>query len=95
MRLYPESEHRYTLGAAWLQYAPGELPDLYLVNDFGQYNTPNRLYKQTDVGFEPVPSSSGVELGMFGMGISVGDLNDDLLPDMLISDEGSTKLLLS
>ena len=93
--LYIESEHEFTLGAAWLQYEPGELPDLYVVNDFGQYNTPNRLYRQTQEGFEPESSRSGAELGMFGMGLSVGDLNDDLLPDMWISDEKSAKLLLS
>ena len=86
----------YTLAAAWLSYGNGVRPDLYLVNDFGPLVIGNRLLVPRDTQFTPYSyETSGVEVDMYGMGISVGDINGDQLPDIWLSNWMQPKLLLS
>ncbi|MEC7984583.1 MAG: CRTAC1 family protein [Myxococcota bacterium] len=70
-------------------------PDLYIVNDFGQYVQPNQVFFSTETSpFEP-SLESDLTIPMFGMGLAVGELNGDLYPDFLATDWGRNWLLLS
>ena len=52
--------------------------DLYVVNDFGMMLQPNRLLLNDGVGaFIDVSSHSGADVAVWGMGVAVGDVNND------------------
>lgn len=79
--------------------------DLYLVNsgsldDRGQpapdSNVANRLYRQNPDGqFEDVSGASGLADTGYGMGVAVGDLNNDGYPDLYLSNFGPDRLYLN
>lgn len=94
------SEQRYlpeTLGpgCAFLDYDNDGWMDIYLVNsgpcDFYRPDKPlkNALYKNNRDGtFRDVTDKAGVPGGTLGMGVTVGDYNNDGLPDMFITSYG-------
>src|SRR5437764_3577996 len=94
------SENRYlpeTLGpgCAFLDYDNDGWMDIYLVNsgpcDFWKPAKPirNALYKNNRDGtFTDVSEKAGVCGGTFGMGVAVGDFDNDGWPDMLVTAYG-------
>jgi enediyne biosynthesis protein E4 len=94
------SDERYlpeTVGAgcAFLDYDNDGWMDIYLVNsgpcDFYEPATPlrNALYKNNRDGtFTDVTEQAGVPGGTFGMGIAVGDYDNDGYPDLFVSSYG-------
>ncbi len=90
------SPEPFTLAAAWLQYEPGERPDLYLINDFGPLVIGNRLLTPAGSTFESVDSTySGADVDIYGMGIAIADLNGDRLPELWMSNWMEPVLLMS
>ena len=82
-------------GAAFLDYDNDGWMDLYLVNagkcDFFQPSKPlcNALYKNNRDGtFTNVTQQAGVGDGAFGMGVAVGDYDNDGWPDMFVTAYG-------
>jgi hypothetical protein len=82
-------------GVAFLDYDNDGWMDLYMVNsgvcDFWQPTTPirNALYKNNRDGtFTDVTLKAGVAGGTFGMGVAVGDYDNDGYPDMLVTAYG-------
>ena len=82
-------------GCAFLDYDNDGWMDLYLVNsgpcDFYKPAAPlrNALYKNNRDGtFRDVTLQAGVPGGAFGMGVSVGDYNNDGYPDLFVSAYG-------
>lgn len=69
--------------------------DLYIANDFGEWNVPNSLYQnnQPNTSFTDVSVSSNANIGLFGMGIAVGDYNEDLHLDYYVTNLGANVLL--
>jgi len=92
-------------GAALFDFdRDGDL-DLYLVNsgsldDRGQPaadpTVANRLYRQAADGrFEDVSITSGLADTGYGMGVAVGDINNDGYPDLFLSNLGPDRLFLN
>jgi hypothetical protein len=82
-------------GAAFLDYDNDGWMDLYLVNsgpsDFFKPAKPlrNALYKNNRNGtFTDVTEEAGVAGGTFGMGVAVGDFDNDGWPDMFVTAYG-------
>ena len=82
-------------GCAFLDYDNDGWMDIYLVNsgpcDFWKPSKPirNALYKNNRNGtFTDVSEKAGVCGGTFGMGVAVGDFDNDGWPDMLVTAYG-------
>ena len=69
--------------------------DLLVVNDFGHVNGGHQLYRLDGGNYTIEEPNHGLDIGMFGMGIDATDLNNDRIPDVLITDIGNPALLLS
>jgi hypothetical protein len=84
--------------AAWFDAdVDGDL-DLYTISDKGMTSTcmvNNQLFLSGTDDFEEVAESVSLDLGVEGMGIAIGDLNDDEYPDLALSDSRRTWLMLS
>src|SRR5579884_1810017 len=86
-------------GVAFLDYDNDGWMDIYLVNsgpcDFYKPPAPlsNALYKNSRDGtFTDVTAKAGVAGGTFGMGVAVGDYNNDGFPDLFVTAYGRTIL---
>jgi hypothetical protein len=86
-------------GCAFLDYDNDGWMDIYLVNsgpsDFFQPKTPlrNALYRNNRDGtFTDVTEKAGVGGGTFGMGVAVGDYNNDGYPDLFVTSYGRSIL---
>ncbi len=82
-------------GCAFLDYDNDGWMDIYLVNsgpsDFYTPRKPIRsaLYKNNRNGtFTDVTEKAGVAAGTFGMGVAVGDYDNDGFPDMFVTAYG-------
>jgi hypothetical protein len=82
-------------GAAFLDYDNDGWMDIYIVNagpgDFFQPSKPlrNALYKNNRDGtFTDVTEKAGVPGGTFGMGVAVGDYDNDGWPDLFVTSYG-------
>jgi hypothetical protein len=86
-------------GCAFLDYDNDGWMDIYLVNS-GQcdfYTPPkplrNALYKNNRDGtFTDVTEKAGVGAGGFGMGVAVGDYDNDGFPDLFVTQYGRSIL---
>ena len=89
-------------GCAFIDYDGDGWMDLYLVNsgpsDFFTPAKPirNALYKNNRDGtFTDVTDKAGVQGGTFGMGVAVGDYDNDGHADMIVTAYGRPILYLS
>jgi hypothetical protein len=96
MRYMPET---FGPGCAFLDYDNDGWMDIYLVNsgpcDFWKPLKPvrNALYRNNRDGtFTDVTEDAGVAGGTFGMGVAVGDYNNDGYPDLFVTSYGRTIL---
>jgi hypothetical protein len=72
------------LSVTWWDYNRDGWPDIYVGNDF---IGADRLYKNNGNGtFSDVIADAAPHTPWFSMGCDQGDLNNDLLPDILIAD---------
>jgi len=83
-------------GAAFLDFdADGRL-DIYLLQNGTESSSKNRLYHQTPDGrFQDVSAGSGLDVAGRGMGVAVGDVQNDGLVDVLITEYGNARLFLN
>ncbi len=85
-------------GCAFLDYDADGWQDILLINSMDwpghkrQRSTP-RLYRNNRNGtFTDVTRSVGLDVEMYGMGVAVGDFNNDGFPDILITCVGQNRL---
>lgn len=69
--------------------------DIYIANDYGEYNVPNTLYKNNASGtsFSDVSASTNANVAIYAMGISSADIDKDEDFDYYISNLGRNILL--
>src|SRR5207245_2988140 len=81
-------------GAALLDYDNDGRFDLYLVQNGGPDSpTRNKLYHQrADGRFEDVSSGSGLDIAGYGMGVGIGDFDNDGFVDVYVSQYGGGRL---
>ncbi len=87
-------------GVAWIDYNQDGWPDLYLVNggrweelDSGKRTVSNALYKNNKDGtFTNVTHAAGVAGKHWGMGVTVGDYDNDGWPDLYLCNYGPDTL---
>ena len=83
----------------WVDFNNDGYPDLYVVNDFGEFVQPNVLWRNDGLGddgswtFTDISLESGADAAMSGMGLAVGDYNLDGRLDMFITNIGRPVLL--
>jgi hypothetical protein len=76
-------------GCAFLDYDGDGWMDVYLVNTGPDHS--NALYRNNHNGtFTDVTRKAGVQGGNFGMGVAVGDANNDGYPDLMLTGAGAS-----
>ncbi|HTU40968.1 MAG TPA: CRTAC1 family protein [Candidatus Aquilonibacter sp.] len=85
-------------GCAFLDYDRDGWQDILLINGMDwpghkQRHSTLRLYRNNRNGtFTDVTSHAGLDLEMYGMGVAVGDYDNDGFPDILITCVGQNRL---
>jgi hypothetical protein len=85
-------------GCAFLDYDADGWQDILLVNAMDwpghkRQRSTLRLYRNNRNGtFADVTKSAGLDIEMYGMGVAVGDYNNDGFPDILITCVGQNRL---
>jgi hypothetical protein len=84
-------------GVALFDFNNDGLLDLYLIQNAGpDSSATNRLYQQLPDGtFRDVSAGSGLDVAGYGMGVAVGDVNNDGWPDLLLTEYGRVRLFLN
>jgi hypothetical protein len=84
-------------GAALFDFDNDGLLDVYLVQNGGpDSRATNRLFRQGPDGrFRDVSAGSGLDVSGYGMGVAVGDINNDGWPDVLVTEYGGVRLFLN
>src|SRR5439155_18960053 len=75
-------------GAALFDFDNDGRLDLYLLQNAGPNSrSTNRLYRQgADGRFVDVSKGSGLDVAGYGMGVAVGDVNNDGWPDVFLTE---------
>src|SRR3979411_2955239 len=83
-------------GVALFDFDGDGLLDVYLLNNGGPTGRPNVLYQQQPHGtFRDVRRGSGLDFAGYCMGVAIGDVNNDGLPDVLVTEYGRARLFLN
>jgi len=85
-------------GCAFLDYDQDGLQDILLINGMDwpghkRQRSAMRLYRNNRNGtFTDVTRQAGLDAEMYGMGVAVGDYNNDGFPDILVTCVGQNRL---
>jgi len=85
-------------GCAFLDYDNDGWQDILLINGMDwpghkQHRTTMRLYHNNRNGtFTDVTKRAGLDIEMYGLGVAVGDFNNDGFPDLFVSCVGQSRL---
>ena len=96
---YPSPVKGAGFKPAFLDYDNDGDADVYVVNDFGASNYPNVLWRNDgrdssgQMVFTDVSKESGTDLEIFGMGLAVGDYDNDGDFDLYMTDIGEGEFM--
>jgi hypothetical protein len=85
-------------GCAFFDYDNDGWQDILLVNAMDwpghkrQRSTPRLYHNNRDSTFTDVTKATGLDIEMYGMGVAVGDYDNDGFPDLLITCVGQSRL---
>jgi hypothetical protein len=85
-------------GCAFLDYDRDGWPDILLINGMDwaghkRQSSPLKLYRNNRNGtFSDVTHAAGLDVEMYGMGVAVGDYDNDGFPDVFVSCVGQSRL---
>jgi hypothetical protein len=84
-------------GVAVFDFDGDGLLDIYMLNFAGPNSkTTNRLFRQVSPGkFQDVTEGSGLNVPGYSHGVAIGDVNNDGLPDVLVTQFDGIKLFLN
>ena len=84
-------------GAALFDFDSDGRLDVYLIQNAGpDSRSVNRLFHQeADGRFKDVSAGSGLDVAGHGMGVAIGDVNNDGRPDVLVTEYGAVRLFLN
>jgi len=86
-------------GVAFIDYDNDGWPDIFLVNGTdwpgqpAKHSTPKLYHNNHDGTFTEVTHKAGVDIEIFGMGVAVGDYDNDGYDDLFITAMGQSRLL--
>jgi hypothetical protein len=81
-------------GAALFDYDNDGRLDIYLVQNSGS-NANQLFHQEADGKFKDVSAGCGLDVVGFGMGVAVGDVNNDGKGDVLVTEYGAIKLFIN
>ncbi|MGB8324484.1 MAG: CRTAC1 family protein [Candidatus Acidiferrum sp.] len=85
-------------GVAFIDYDNDGWPDIFLVNGMdwpghsGKHSTPKLYHNNRDGTFTDVTHKAGLDIELFGMGVAVGDYDNDGYDDLFITAMGQSRL---
>src|ERR1700719_4540421 len=85
-------------GVAFIDYDNDGWPDIFLVNGMDwpghvqRHSTPKLYHNNHDGTFTDVTHKAGLDLEMFGMGVAVGDYDNDGYDDLFVTAYGQNRL---
>lgn len=95
--ILPEAfQDTYTFIGTWVDLDRDGWTDLYGVNDLGNAYLPcNFMWSEQGTGFLMDDNLSGLDVDVAGMGLALGDLNQDGIDDFLVTAWERMKFMLS
>jgi hypothetical protein len=84
-------------GAALFDFDQDGRLDVYLIQGAGpETNSRNSLFHQQHDGtFRDVSAGSGLDVAGYGAGVAIGDVNNDHLPDVFVTEYGRIRLFVN
>jgi len=85
-------------GVAFIDYDNDGWPDIFLVNGTdwpsrpSKHSTPKLYHNNHDGTFTDVTHKAGLDIEIFGLGVAVGDYDNDGFDDLLITALGQSRL---
>jgi len=85
-------------GAAFIDYDNDGWPDIFIVNGMdwpghaSKHSTPKLYHNNHDGTFTDVTHKAGLDVEMFGMGVAVGDYDNDGYDDLFVTALGQSRL---
>ncbi|MBZ5701416.1 MAG: CRTAC1 family protein [Acidobacteriia bacterium] len=85
-------------GVAFLDYDNDGWPDIFLANGMDwpghirQHSTPRLYHNNHDGTFTDVTHKAGLDIEMYGMGVAVGDFDNDGFDDLFLTAFGQSRL---